>query len=367
MSQNPEIVKEPKILIIKIDEKNKLFLEIYKESFLKFIGEQDQKTESKDLMNTLISEINGINPHIIVVAAYNSLSCTKDHFLHHLTHLIDINYKDDRNKNYKKIDYTRINDDYILLKKADSVKTKNSSLSSCLLKRSENSKPFGYRIRIFKKYEERNLLNKIQKSVSKYGNNSSNHNESYNNNLINNNNLETKCKEKYCISKIGYKTYPNNGILFDMTVKNISKTIRYFFIICNENVKNNLFKKPNSDRTSNWINSGTVISVPYELQIFLIKDNTERIKCIKYPAYTKINLLKSKRSNFSNFKGVPYSSVKSFGTIGNTDRITYQLLDTETINPYLNQQEQFTEKQIINMKYRGIHLNQIKPYTRRET
>jgi ankyrin repeat protein len=306
INPNNETLKEPVILIIIVDENENYFLKKNTdESFsvsgsLSKIFKNDPNHIPREIINSLIIQINDINPDFIVGIVYNSLSCTSDHFLHHLMHLIDKTYQGKRASNYK--DYKQMIHEYVLSRKADSVKPKDSSLISCSTKISRTSKPSGFRIRIFERYDvKRHTLNEKNKinSVSKNFNSNSNYDE-----LFNNKGLSNSCNKEFCISKIGFKRYSERGILFDVSIKNPNnKTIfRYFFVIwslrtymgqeiTSEPYKK-LFSKPKKN-TGNWIDNKTIY-VPYVLQIYII-DTDYNIMYIKYDKNQEIDLLKCLR------------------------------------------------------------------------
>jgi len=294
-----KIYLEPKIFFFSFDEVREYFLSKSK----------GVTPDPKEFMDILIKKINKIKPDIIVSTADRSLSCTSDHMLHHFTHLIDEMYKKDRNKNYK--DYTPITNDYRLLAKADSVTKKRSSIMSCMKKKMLGDEISGIRMRIFERVDFDTKLNKNIKNKSfsgKYSNNS-NYDELFTNGKQSNN------SNKSCVTKVGYKRYSdpnndsNNTILCDISIKKNNNNYRYFFIFYKSlsSTSNKIFLKPNSDLTNNFKEQNgkfKILSVPYEVKIFLIDYDSFDIKYKKYNRDEPINFLnlKNKLYGFEKVK-----------------------------------------------------------------
>jgi hypothetical protein len=284
----------PKIFFFSFDERWNYFLSNYK----------DKKLEPKQFMNNLITKINEINPDIIVSSATYSLSCTKDHLLHHFMHLIDERYKSDRNKNYK--DYVSINNDYKLLAKADSVRKKNSSTYSCLRKKISGDLPSGVRMIIFERADINSQLTKNIKNMSFSGNyaNNSNYNELFT--------TGKNCTDKFCVTKIGFKRYSaltgrdNNTILFDFTIKKDDKSYRYFFIYSKYfgSINNRIL---NNSKLNNRI---ILQDIPFQVEIFIINYDSFDIKYAKYEENSKIDLLNLKKK-LIGFKTVNVKDLNS--------------------------------------------------------
>ena len=314
---------EPKIFFINFDEDEKYFM-------------SNTKDTSKIMMNELISKINSLNPDIIVSSVYNSLSCTSDHMLHHLMHLIDTKYKADREKNYE--GYTSVTYQYKLLAKADTVRKKNSSIMSCAAKKILGKKTFGSRMRIFARVD---INSNFEKNISEnqkgiYPNNS------YYNELFTSTKENYDCpSDTFCVTKIGYKRYTHlpeknewqkhlisdNRILFDITVKKNGNTFRYFFIYYRGDRKsenNKLFIKTNSNNSKNYNQDGDLV-VPYNVKIFYFNGNaiSSKIKYANFEANSKINFLNFKEQidNHNTIKTTSSNSVRN--KVRNRERFEY--------------------------------------------